>query len=103
MTSGDVALKGLLDEKARSQVLVADVDVDADVEPKKEGAIEIKETHDEVLDAIERGDWERLRELSLRSGGFGKAREKAWYVPSDLPGHSRLELTPPKAVPFARE
>lgn len=34
---------------------------------------------DEVEEAVERRDWERLRTLSLRTGGFGASRIKAWY------------------------
>ena len=30
--------------------------------------------------ALKAKDWERLRELSLRPGGFGEERVRAWYV-----------------------
>lgn len=31
-----------------------------------------------VSDAVRCGDWARLRELSLRPGGFGEERRTAW-------------------------
>ena len=34
---------------------------------------------DEVEIALGSKDWQRLRTLSLRTGGFGSARVKAWY------------------------
>jgi hypothetical protein len=35
---------------------------------------------DSVKDAVNAKDWDRLRELSLRQGGFGSDRIFAWYV-----------------------
>lgn len=32
----------------------------------------------DVKDALSRHDWRRLRELSLRTGGFGERRRDVW-------------------------
>lgn len=37
-----------------------------------------KEERNDVLDAIQCNNWARLRELSLRPGGFGEERLQAW-------------------------
>lgn len=34
-----------------------------------------------VRDAVERGDWAKLSELSSQPGGFQSARSVAWYAP----------------------
>ena len=31
-----------------------------------------------ILQALEHGDWNELRRLSLRHGGFGEVRRKVW-------------------------
>lgn len=49
-------------------------------EKSEEDVMDLLPSQGEVLDAVHRRDWARLRTLSLRAGGFGDERRYVWYV-----------------------